>query len=293
MEPRTKSDYTAAAVDAAFSVLIEILDILGEFRNYIAVVGGWVPYLIFQGAAEEPAGTLDVDLAVDFTQIPDDTYATLLRVLSSHGYRQGDQPFRFSKTVAAEDGSPVPVEVDLLAGEYGGTGKGRRHQVAQDIRARKARGADLVFTHCLQVRIEGRLPDGARDTVTLQVADVVAFLVMKGMAIYDRRKLSDSYHIVYCVTHYPGGITALTEAFRPHLGHRLVAEGLAKIRSKFLSPEHVGPVAVADFLEVTDPDERAAVVRDAYERVNALLEQLQIRRWEDMEERLSEPRDAG
>lgn len=282
MEPRTRSDYTARAVDAAFSVLIELFGMLGEFREHIAVIGGWVPHLILRDADTEPAGTLDVDLAIDFAHISDDTYRTFLKALETRGYRQDhEQPFRFFKAVTIGDGPPVEVEVDLLAGEYGGTGKGRRTQVVQDVRARKARGADLVFDHCVQVRVEGRLPNGALDTVTVKVADVVAFLVMKGMALHDRRKEKDCYDIFYCVANYPGGVAALVEAFRPHIDKRLVAEGLSKIRSKFLSPEHFGPVAVAEFLEIADPEERAIATRDAYERLNALLEQLQVRPWED------------
>ena len=285
MAPGTRSDYTPTSVDAAFSVLIELFGILGEFRDYIAVIGGWVPPLIFRDADMKPVGSLDVDLAVDFEHISDDTYTTLLRTLSSHGYRQDDrQPFRFFKTVRLGEESLVEVEVDLLAGEYGGTERGRRTQVVQDARARKARGADLVFDHCVQVNVEGQLPSGARDTVTLKVADVVAFLVMKGMAVYDRRKDKDCHDIFYCVLNYPDGIGALAEAFRPHVGNRLVAEGLSKIRSKFLSAEYFGPVAVAEFLEIADPEARALVTRDAYELVNAFLDQLQVESWEDLAE---------
>ncbi len=281
MEPRTRSDYTARAVDAAFSVLIELFGMLGEFREHFAVIGGWVPALLLPKAGDQ-VRTLDVDLAVDFESISDDTYMTLLRALSSRGYRQNDQqPFRFIKAVSPDDGPPVEVEVDLLAGEYGGTGRSHRTQQVQDARARKARGADLVFDHCVQVRIEGRLPNGALDSVTLKVADVVAFLVMKGMALHDRRKEKDCYDIFYCVSNYPGGIAAVVEALRSHIGNKLVAEGLAKIRSKFLSPEHFGPVAVADFLEITDSETRAIVTRDAYERLNTLLDLLQIKFWND------------
>jgi hypothetical protein len=198
--------------------------------------------------------------------------------LESRGYRQDEQqPFRFFKAVTLGEGLPVDVEVDLLAGEYGGTGRGHRTQPVQDVRARKARGADLVFEHCMQVRVSGRLPNGALDTVTIKVADIVAFLAMKGMALHDRRNEKDCYDIYYCVANYPGGIDALAEAFRPFVGNRLVAEGLSKIRAKFLSPGHFGPVAVAEFHESSDADERAVVTRDAYERLNALLDRLDVK----------------
>lgn len=280
MDSRTKSDYTTTAVDAAFAVLLELFAGLGEFREHIAVIGGWVPRLLLAEAPEQHVGTLDVDIAIDFANVSDQTYTTLLRALASHGYRQDrDQPFRFFKAVRREGTPPVEVEVDLLAGEYGGTGKTRRTQPVQDARARKARGADLVFDHYLQVRIEARLPGGALDAVTVRVADIVAFLVMKGMALHDRRKAKDCYDVYYCMRNYAGGTDALTQAFEPFVASSLVAEGLSKIRNPFRSPQHFGPVAVADFLELPDSEEREIVMRDAYERVTAFLDRLRIQPW--------------
>lgn len=54
-------------------------------------------------------------------------------------------------------------------------------------------------------------------------------------------------------------------------------EGLERIADKFASPEHSGPMFVADFDEITHPEDRAIVQRDAYERVNYLLQKLGIR----------------
>ena len=49
-----------------------------------------------------------------------------------------------------------------------------------------------------------------------------------------------------------------------------------KIAKKFASVDHFGPVAVADFQEVTDEEERAFIQRDAYERTAAILSALGI-----------------
>lgn len=82
--------------------------------------------------------------------------------------------------------------------------------------------------------------------------------------------------VVFCLRHYPGGIAALIEDFRPYLLHGLVQEGLKGLAEKFASPNHVGPKFVADFDETVDPDARALTQRDAYERVHALLQGLGI-----------------
>ncbi len=39
-------DYTAAAVEAAKSVPIELMHILGEYRDDMVLVGGWIPDLL-------------------------------------------------------------------------------------------------------------------------------------------------------------------------------------------------------------------------------------------------------
>ena len=152
----TRRDYTAEAAEACKAVLIELIHLMGEFRDHVVVVGGWVPALLLPEAPERHAGTLDIDLALDFTQVPEDSYGTILRTLSARGYRQDPaQPFRFLREVKMSGRQPVVVEVDLLAGEYGGTGPGHRTQPIQDARARIARGCDLVFSEPVQVSLEG------------------------------------------------------------------------------------------------------------------------------------------
>jgi hypothetical protein len=108
------------------------------------------------------------------------------------------------------------------------------------------------------------------------VAAIVPFIVMKGMAMFDRLKEKDAYDIYYCVRGYPGGIDALAAEFAPHVAHGLVAEGLRKIAGKFASPGSFGPTAIADFEQVDAAEDRARIQRDAYERVTALLDRLGI-----------------
>lgn len=277
----TRRDYTVEAAEACKAVLIELVHLMGEFRDHMVVVGGWVPALLFPEAPEPHTGTLDIDLALDFKQIPEESYRSILQTLSAGGYRQDpSQPFRFFREVAASGREPVVVEVDLLAGEYGGTDPGHRTQPIQDARARKARGCDLVFSDPVQVSVEGDLPGGGRDRVRFRVAGIVPWLVMKGMALAARLKEKDAYDVHYCVRFYPGGPTGLAEAFRPHLGNKLVREGLEKIRMEFLSVDDAGPKWVADFLDVQAPEERAITQRRAYETISAWLDQLGIDPWQ-------------
>ena len=274
----TRKDYTAEAVEAAHSVLIELMHALGEHRENIVLIGGWVPDLLLSNKGEPHVGSTDVDLALDHRKIREEGYRTIRELLINMGYKEGRQPFIFERNVKMDE-KEIIVEVDFLAGEYEGTAGKHRHQKIQeqDMQPRKARGADLVFDNPKEVTMEGRLPDGGEDSVKVRVASILPFLVMKGMALEDRLKEKDAWDIRYCIKNYPGGIDALVEEFRPHVGHGLVKEGLDKIAKQFASEKHVGPKFVADFEELADTDEREILERDAYERVNFLLEKLGLK----------------
>ncbi len=149
--------------------------------------------------------------------------------------------------------------------------------MVQDAQARKTRGCDLVFNNTVKIDLEGRLPNGGKNRVTVKVAAIGPFLVMKGMALWERMKEKDAYDIYYCCKNYPGGIPSLVEAIKPIMKNRLAKEGLGKIKSKFATVDGVGPTWVADFLELTDLEERARVQREAFEFVDFLMKELKVK----------------
>jgi len=273
----TFRDYSVDQVEAAHSVMLELAHLLGEYRDDIVVVGGWVPQLILPSAPLQHVGSIDVDLALNHRHLKDAGYATIQALLLRRGYEQDPrQPFIFQRTVSV-NGNSIKVEVDFLAGEYQGTGRKHRTQHVHDGRARKARGCDLAFDLYVETEIAGKLPEGGQDQARIRVSSVVAFLVMKGMALNDRPKEKDAWDIYFTLTNYPGGLDALAAEIRPHLKNALVLEGLRKIAGKFASPEHMGPKFVADFEDIQDTEERAIRTRDPYERVAHLMSALGLR----------------
>jgi len=272
----TRRDYTAEAMEAAKSVVIELTHLLGEYRDNIVLIGGWVPELLIPQEPRPHVGSMDIDLALNHLKIQEEGYKLIEELLTSRGYYQEKekQPFIFFRDVP-HGGSVIKVEVNLLSGgEYEGTGKKHRTQVVQGIKTRKARGCDLAFEMVSEVSVVGEIPGGGLDSVTIRVASIVPFIVMKGMALDERLKEKDAWDIYYCLIAYPGGIDALAEKFRPHLSHGLVQEGLTKIAKHFFSLKALGPKFVADFEEADDPEEVERITRDAFERINAFLNRL-------------------
>ena len=52
----------------------------------------------------------------------------------------------------------------------------------------------------------------------------------------------------------------------------MIQDTCKKLSEKFASPEHVGPVDIARFLELIDEEEIERVKQDAYQQVNYIVE---------------------
>jgi hypothetical protein len=63
---------------------------------------------------------------------------------------------------------------------------------------------------------------------------------------------------------------------KPLLNNKSAREGLGKIKAKFSTVDGIGPNWVADFLEVSDLEERARIQREVFELTNAIMEELGI-----------------
>ena len=94
---------------------------------------------------------------------------------------------------------------------------------------------------------------------------------MKAMALDNRLNEKDAYDIYYCIDNYPGGLDAVVAEIIPFKKHGLVIEALEKIKKHFASVDHIGPVSVVNFNEITDPEEKEIEQRRVFERVNDVL----------------------
>jgi hypothetical protein len=97
----TRKDYSAEAVHAAKSVLIELTHLLGEYREDIVLIGGWVPELIIPQGQRLHVGSIDVDLALNHTKIKEAGYKRIEELLLSRGYYQDKdrQPYIFFRDI--------------------------------------------------------------------------------------------------------------------------------------------------------------------------------------------------
>ncbi|MFN7919113.1 MAG: hypothetical protein U0Q16_03395 [Bryobacteraceae bacterium] len=92
----TFRDYSGDQVEAARSVLLELVRLLGEYRDDVVIVGGWVPRLILPHTPLEHVGSIDVDLALNHTTLKDPGHLTIQAALLKRGYEQSPNSRSFS-----------------------------------------------------------------------------------------------------------------------------------------------------------------------------------------------------
>lgn len=266
---KSSVDYSEGQKKAAHRVLVELVNIFKEYEEEIRIVGGWVPDLMFPG--EGHVGSVDVDVLINHLTLEDEGYQNMSRILQKNGYREHpDKFFSFIKTVDVE-GTTYDVDVDILAGMYGGTQMKKRSQHVQGIKALKATGGNFAFDFPAQkISVEAKRPDGAMDVANVNVVAVVPYIIMKAAAM-GRGKAKDAYDIYFIIKHYRGGMTELAHEFKPVADRELVLEMKEKLAGKFASADHAGPKDVSDFLDLEDEEEIEMIKRDVYEQVQALL----------------------
>ncbi len=220
---------------ASRAVLIEVMNVLGAFRDDIVLVGGWVPELLYPNRGH--IGSLDVDLAVSRSALGENAYKTILNRMITAGYSHHPSPTRFTKPVA---GVEEPVKVDLVGGQYEGGDKAKSIQV-NELELNTLRGLDLAFEACREISISGLTPDGSQNTVRVRVVLPEAYILIKAFALDERQKEKDAYDIHFIMRHYPPDVEALATHVRPLLAKGLAREGYKILKDKFATLDSVGP----------------------------------------------------
>jgi len=262
-------DYSAGQKEAAYKVLVELMNLFGKYKDDILIIGGWVPELM--SPKEGHIGSVDVDVLINHLTLREAGYQTMEKLLLKSGYKKHPQKyFSFLKRVTI-DNIQYNVDVDILAGQYGGTQEHKNSQHVQGIKALKATSGHFAFDFKPQhIKVEAKRPDGAIDVAQVNVIAVVPYLVMKTAAL-GRGKAKDAYDIYFLIKHYHGGAEQLAREFSTCSGKPIVLNMKEKLSEKFASEKHSGPVDVSNFMDLVDEEEIEMIRRDAYEQIQALL----------------------
>ena len=281
-ESQSANDYDNRTTAAIKSVLIEIRQVLGNFESNFAVIGGAVPWLLLNNTDMPHIGTGDVDLVLDAEALGDGKYARLVETLMGQGYkkRSDSKKFQLVRTVPArDDGPPIGVVVEFLMPHDVEITKNVPVYV-DDFRVIRAYGADLALRFNQLVDVDGEMPDGRKNRVSVTVASIPALLAMKGYAISGRDKPKDAYDIYYSIRNYPSGVEPLITATMPLVKLESARQGYNLISKKFRYVDDFGPACVRKFVEDSDALGNQSAEqwqRDAFGQVDEWLSGIGVR----------------
>lgn len=264
--------YDRDATNTSMSALVELCRALRQYRRDIVLAGGWAPYFLTQGYFDH-CGSVDIDFVLRPRIV--ERYERIRRILQRLGYGPTENIFRFQRTLTSPaTGNTYRVEVDFLTEPEAAEVLPREWMVSvqRDLRACIIEGSSIVFRHNRGFTFEAVVPGNSEASATINVADLVGSLTMKGLALY-RMKDKDSYDI-YAVAGFNGGPVQASEAFREAVGadrepEEAVIGSLEEIKEAFSSPTSQGPSAVARFLGTEDAR------TDSYQRIRAFFTNLE------------------
>jgi len=277
------STYEENIVSFSKRILLEVFALLKKYKENLVLIGGWAPYFLLerhkpQDVEFEHIGSIDIDIAINSERIPSvsEVYESIRQKLERNNYvirKSKDNqpiPYSFEKEIHGK-----VIHVDLLASEYGGTGKKHRHQRIQDILARKARGLDIAFQNNELINIEGRLPNNAKYSVDIKIAGAVASITTKAIAFDDDiSRIKDAYDIYSILKYYKLGVDSVVGDIQQYLNSKLIKEAIEKLSLLFSTLDSVGAIGLADFIlpEARESEDWEFYRRDAFEIVQQFLQ---------------------
>ncbi|MGH7777413.1 MAG: hypothetical protein ACREPI_09580 [Candidatus Dormibacterales bacterium] len=273
------TDYNEEATMRCERALFTLLGDLGPWRERVYLAGGLAPrYLVGQlpEGARGHVGTTDVDLIIGLAlgdEAPE-TYLTLQNNLDSANFRQQEPSFRWSREV---DGGTVILEFlcETDQVEPGRIFRPKGEGTGSKLGAFNVRGAHLARDDFIERDIDGeRLDGGGRSRITVRVANVLPYAVLKVLAFQDRHENKDAYDLVFTFLNFQNGPRGAGAAARPSrvASHPQVEESLRLLEERFSDPGQDGPSAYGLFLATRgDTEEEARLRREAVATVREFL----------------------
>ena len=273
------TDYDDVTTSRCERALVTLLGDLGPWRERVYLAGGLVPrYLIgrLPEGARAHVGTVDVDLVIGFAMGDEtpETYRTLQNNLEKARFEQAEPSFRWTRDV---EGVPVVVEFLCETNEVepGRIFRPKGEFTGSKLGAFNVRGAHLVRHDFVERGIEAeRLDGGGLSEVTVRVANLLPYTVLKILAFQDRHENKDAYDLVFTLLNHAGdprasGVEARSSSVAKH---PQVDEALTLLGERFRGPEEDGPSAYASFLAPkADEDGKARLRQEARATVREFL----------------------
>ncbi len=254
-KPVIISGYNDKTTELAEMGLLEIWSKLGEYRDHLVLIGGLVPrYLINQEKQPRKnrhCGTMDVDLGISIAVADIEVYEDIAETLGKMGFESGkntkgmEQKHSFVKKTGN-----AKLILDFLTAKHGGPADSLMKSIQDNLSAIQVEGLALAFDKPLRIQIDGKLLSGGLTEETINICRPIPFVVLKALAFDKRREPKDVYDMVYVLSNYKGGASALArEATSGERRADAFKNAISSMKRHFRSPSYDGPVQYGHFIE--------------------------------------------
>ena len=257
------TDYSQTITQMVEKGLLDIWGRLGEYRDFLVVIGGLVPRYITapEGTSDYDAtthcGTMDIDFGISLAVSDDEKYKDICEILLENGYRNrlNDRGRLQRHSFVKGEGADALI-IDFLTPKYAGPEDSLMHKMSDELSAIQTKGLGLALKDPQKVRLSGINANGDKVEEIINICRPAAFIPLKALAFDGRRKDKDIYDLVFVLTHYRQGIQSVVgETTKDDLASEYFQEALECLRRHFRDITYVGPAAYANFCG--RPDTRA------------------------------------
>ena len=261
--------YDRNLTEASKSALAELCSTLTIYKNDFVLVGGWAPYFLTKNHFDH-CGSKDIDLVLKPAIMA--RYESIRSIIKKLGYEETANPFRFKKNVASPlDKKEYSINVDFLTEPEAAEQILPLIKVQDDLTACLIQGSSIIFKFHYENEIEATLPNNGKISVTINTANIVGALTMKGLAL-PRLNDKDSYDIFALTGHYEGNPIRASKTYIDHIRETSLTTNekgtirlsLNRINQAFRTPDSYGVHSVSRFVG-------ADINTDVYTRTSTFM----------------------
>ena len=216
------TDYSHTITQMVEKGLLDIWGQLGEYRDFLVVIGGLVPRYItaHEGSSDYDAtthcGTMDIDFGISLAVSDDEKYKDICEILLENGYRNrtNDRGRVQRHSFVKGEGADALI-IDFLTPKYAGPKDSLMHKMSDELSAIQTKGLGLALKDPRKVRLTGITPNGDKVEEIINVCRPAAFIPLKALAFDGRRKDKDIYDLVFVLMHYRQGVQSVVDETTP------------------------------------------------------------------------------
>ncbi len=216
------TDYNQTITQMVEKGLLDIWGRLGEYRDFLVVIGGLVPRYITapEGTSDYDAtthcGTMDIDFGISLAVSDDEKYKEISEILLENGYRNrlNDRGRLQRHSFVKGEGANALI-IDFLTPKYAGAADSLMHKMSDELSAIQTKGLGLALNNPRKVRLSGLNANGDKVEEIINVCRPAAFIPLKALAFDGRRKDKDIYDLVFVLAHYRQGVQSVVDETTP------------------------------------------------------------------------------